>query len=185
MSARPASITKPVTITSQAEVAFTLAALAGLTNQLNTHLTTRDKAVLEAQKTCSKEIEETTAAIQQQEARLQEWAEKNRATEFTEAKSLEFPRGVIGFRTGQRSLEPIKGFTWQKVLAALKGKWRKYRRVKAEVNKRELLTDSAPDAKGKVKLSAAQLKALGLVVVQEESFFVELSGETPGLTTKA
>lgn len=98
---------------------------------------------------------------------LQTFATENRDELFTKRKSMETTHGVIGFRTGTPKLKTRKGFTWAAVLELLKEFGKDYVRTTEEVAKDKLLSDrdneEMPDLMQKV----------GIIVDQDESFFVE------------
>ena len=97
-------------------------------------------------------------------ATVQRWAEAH-PEEFGRLKSIEFPAGVIGFRTGSPKLKPLPKWTFDRVLDALRrtDTWRGYIRVKEEVDKEALLG---------AKLPATELRGMGLQILQEESFYL-------------
>lgn len=98
---------------------------------------------------------------------LQTFATENRDELFTKRKSMETTHGVLGFRTGTPKLKTRKGFTWAAVLELLKEFGKDYVRTTEEVAKDKLLADrdneEMPDLMQKV----------GIIVDQDESFFVE------------
>lgn len=98
---------------------------------------------------------------------LQTFATENRDELFTKKKSMETTHGVLGFRTGTPKLKTRKGFTWAAVLELLKEFGKDYVRTTEEVAKDKLLADrdneQMPDLMQKV----------GIIVDQDESFFVE------------
>jgi len=95
----------------------------------------------------------------------QAWAEAN-PEEFGKRKSIDFTSGVAGFRTGTHKLKTLSGFTWARVLEKLEVILPAYVRKKNEPDKDRLIAD-------RESLGEAQLKKVGLVVVQDESFYVE------------
>lgn len=97
---------------------------------------------------------------------VRQWAEANQS-EFAGKKSLDLVHGVIGFRTGTPKLKTRKGWTWDKVLENLipAGRW-DFIRTKKEVDKEAIL--AARD-----NMTPADLRNLGVDIVQEESFYVE------------
>lgn len=108
---------------------------------------------------------------------LQQWAEAN-PEEFGDKKSITFLHGVLGFRTGNKQLKTLTGWTWSKVLGVLDNA---FVRVKREPDKEGLL---AAHARGEI--DEAGLRAAGPRVVQEESFFVEPAvQEAAGTVTTA
>jgi phage host-nuclease inhibitor protein Gam len=86
-------------------------------------------------------------------------------------KSLESVHGVIGFRTGTPKLKTLKGFTWGAVTNLLKEFLPKYVRTTEDPAKDKLLADKddreVSDLFGKV----------GIAVVQDETFFIDLKKE--------
>lgn len=92
---------------------------------------------------------------------LQVYAEENR-DDFKDKKSIDFTHGTIGFRTGTPKLTTRKGFKWPAVIELIKEKCKKYIRSKEEVNKEGLIADRAK----------VDLKAIGLEVTQDETFYV-------------
>lgn len=100
---------------------------------------------------------------------VQKYCEENESTLFSKKKSLETVHGLIGFRTGTPKLKTAKGYTWASVLNLLKALKPGYVRTKEEPNKEALLTD-----RDKLK---GEMDTLGIEVVQEETFFIELKKE--------
>lgn len=90
---------------------------------------------------------------------------------FEKRKSFDTPHGVVGFRTGTPKLKPIKGFTFAASLNLAKLNLPNYVRVKEEINKEGLLLDRD---KADVKIA---LPSIGLEVVQDETFFIDLKKE--------
>lgn len=98
---------------------------------------------------------------------LQAFALENKAEVFTKKKSLETVHGVLGFRTGTPQLKTLKGFTWKAVTNLLKEFLPAYVRVAEEPAKDRLLADrDFPE-------TAAMFTKVGIVVAQDESFYVE------------
>ncbi len=100
-------------------------------------------------------------------AQLQSFAEANRDEFFVVKKSLDWNTGTIGFRTGTPALKARKGYQWAGVLELVKEKLPNYVRVKEEVMKDKLLAD-------RDQLTTEQLSSVGVEVVQDESFFIEI-----------
>lgn len=86
---------------------------------------------------------------------------------FTKRKSLETVHGIIGFRTGTPKLKTGKGFTWASVLELLKTFLPSYVRTVEEPAKDKLLADRDDED------VAPLLAKCGIVVAQDESFYVE------------
>lgn len=98
---------------------------------------------------------------------LQAYAMENRDELFSKRKSLETTHGTLGFRTGTPTLKTRKGFTWASVLEMLKEFLPNYVRTKEEPAKDKLLADREDEE------VAALFPKVGVVVVQDETFFVE------------
>lgn len=94
---------------------------------------------------------------------MQVYAEDNHEQLFSKKKSIEFTFGTIGFRTGTPRLQTRKGFKWAGVFELVKENFAKYIRIKEEVNKELILADR----------NITDLKAMGLEVIQDETFYVE------------
>lgn len=98
---------------------------------------------------------------------MQVFATENREELFSKRKSMETAHGVIGFRTGTPKLKTRKGFTWAAVLELLRKFGRDYIRATEEIAKDKLLADRDSDECQQL------MEDCGLMVVQDESFFVE------------
>lgn len=97
---------------------------------------------------------------------------ENKEELFTKKRSAETAHGTVGFRTGTPKLKTKKGFTWMSVLELLKTKkLKQYIRVKEEVDK-DLFLVNRKDNKV-IQL----MPEVGVEVVQEETFFIELKKE--------
>ena len=103
-------------------------------------------------------------------AELQHFAESN-AQLFDKKKSLPLIHGVLGFRTGTPKLKTLKKFTWGAVTELLKEYLPEYVRTVEEPAKDKLLADRD------VEEVNACFKKVGIEVVQDETFFVELKKE--------
>jgi phage host-nuclease inhibitor protein Gam len=108
------------------------------------------------------ELDQETESIL---ADLEAWAALH-GGEFGAKRSLELVHGVLGFRTGNPALKPLKGVRWEDVMALLQCRARQYIRVTEEPDKALLLADR--DA-----LGADGLAQLGLRVEQADRFYAE------------
>lgn len=110
--------------------------------------------------------------IQQQKAEafetVQAYCTKNKEELFKKGKSFDTTVGSVGFRTGKHTLKPISKMTWDKVLTLVKVSLPDYVRTIEEVAKDKILADRHTQA------VAPHLATVGLRVVQEERFFIEL-----------
>lgn len=103
---------------------------------------------------------------------VQTYATENKGEHFVKRKSLEFAHGVFGFRLGTPKLKLRKGFKWKDVTSLLTKYLPDYVRTESEPAKDRLLADRLiPDVSGK-------FDKIGVEVVQDEAFFIELKKET-------
>lgn len=101
---------------------------------------------------------------------VQAWAE-DYPEEFGKVKSLELMHGTIGFRTGTPKLKLLSGWTWARVLDLLKAEAMSiFVRTKEEVDKEGIIAQ-------RNELTPETLKKMGVKVVQDETFFVEVKRE--------
>ena len=144
------------------------------------------KITAEIELACAKireKHQDQLAALQQTKdeafERLQTYAVENQSELFAKRKSLEMTHGVIGFRTGQPKLKMMRGFTWASSLALVKALLPDYIRTTEEVAKDRLLADrdlkilKAGEPKENCRPLSQEMTRCGILVVQEESFFVE------------
>lgn len=102
---------------------------------------------------------------------IQTYCEENKEVLFAKKRSIDTAHGTVGFRTGQPALKTEKGFTWGSILTLLKTFAPNYIRTKEEPNKELLLAERDTD---EVKVL---LPKVGIKVVQEEAFFIDLKKE--------
>jgi phage host-nuclease inhibitor protein Gam len=114
-------------------------------------------------------LERVTGQLAIKTAAARDWAQKHPAA-FGNRKSIEFTHATVGFRTGPPKLKLAPKSRWDQMLEILRGTdWGKnYIRVKAEINKEQIIADVAAK-----NLSAAELRKAGAEVVQQELFYVE------------
>ena len=115
--------------------------------------------------TTLKEIKDTNFDV------LQAYALANKDSLFVKKKSLDSLHGTIGFRTGTPKLKTLKGFTWNTVTNLLKEFLPAYVRIAEEPAKDKLLAERNNEQ------IADFFPKIGVVVTQDETFFVEVKGE--------
>ena len=98
---------------------------------------------------------------------LQAFAMENKDEMFAKKKSLETVHGTIGFRTGTPKLKTRKGFTWAAVTNLLTEFVPAYTRTTIEPAKDKILADRDDED------AAEMMSRVGIVVVQDETFYVE------------
>lgn len=104
---------------------------------------------------------------------VQVFATENRDTLFSRKKSLENSHGTLGFRTGTPKIKTRKGFTWGAVLELARTIAPGFVRTSEEVAKDRLLADRDSDE------VQALMPRIGVEVVQDETFYIELKKEEP------
>ncbi len=102
---------------------------------------------------------------------IKDYSVENKASLFSKKKSMDTSHGIIGFRTGTPKLKTLKGFTWASVTELLKAFMPDYVRTVDEPAKDKLLAD-----RDNADMTA-NFKKVGIEVVQDEVFFVELKKE--------
>lgn len=98
---------------------------------------------------------------------IQAFATENREALFSKRKSMETAHGILGFRTGTPKLKTRKGFTWEAVKKLLKEFYPDYLRTTEEVAKDKILAERED------KKMPALLEKVGIMVDQDETFFIE------------
>jgi phage host-nuclease inhibitor protein Gam len=99
-------------------------------------------------------------------ADLEAWAALHPA-DFGARKSIDLMHGVIGYRTGQPALKPVRGVRWEDVLAQLIAcNYTDYVRNVQEVDKARILAE-------REAIGEANLASIGLRCEQAERFFIE------------
>ena len=108
---------------------------------------------------------------------LSAWAVLHRAEiDSTGKKSLDLVHAVLGFRMSTPAVRQVKGVTVAHSAAALASAGREsWLRRAVTVDKQQILADSAA---GLVK--PGELRPFGLVIAQDETFFVEPRRENAG-----
>ncbi|MDR2676097.1 MAG: host-nuclease inhibitor Gam family protein [Opitutaceae bacterium] len=162
-------ITKPVVATRAdaetmlGEIAEASALRAGLVAEL-------EGRIVEIRQEYEGKIDALDRDVELKTSLLKQWAEAS-PEEFTDnRKSIDLLHGRLGFRTGTPKLKTLAGWTWERVMEALKKDClgAQFVRVKEAVDKEGLLSAHAAGA-----LVDAQLRGIGVRVVQEEGFFVD------------
>lgn len=102
---------------------------------------------------------------------VQAYAMEGRDTLFAKRRSIDSVHGTFGFRLGTPQVKPLKGLNWPIVTENLKKQLPGYIRTKIEPAKDKLLADR--EKKG----MAEKLAAVGLRVIQTETFFIDRKTE--------
>jgi phage host-nuclease inhibitor protein Gam len=161
-------------IQTRAEMESLVREVAELTLTRNKQQTELDLAITCLRNGYDKIFGAIDEQLAEKTAAARAWADANPA-EFKGLKSLELTHGTVGFRTGQPTLKTLRGWTWKRVLEVLLLLPKlpaEYIRRSPEVNKEAILAD-------RKRLTDEGLRALGLEVIQTESFFIDPKIETP------
>lgn len=144
---------------------------------------TMDAQILKIREQHGPELDIIADDLKTKSALVQAWAEANPG-EFSTRKSIEFPAGKIGFRTGTPKLKTLPGWTFARVLEKLLAvSWgMAWVRVKQEVDKEGIIASFASGT-----LQPAELREIGVNVEQDEAFFIEpdLTAAEQRITTQA
>lgn len=128
-----------------------------------------DEQILALRALYGPQIDAHAASLKAKTQLVQAWADAN-PDEFSKRKSVDFPAGRIGYRTGTPKLKCLAGHTFAKILDKLLSlPWGEaFVRVKSEVDKEGIIAQVAQG-----NLQPAELREIGVKVEQDETFFVE------------
>lgn len=156
-------------ITSQEEFINTLDQIARLGVKLDTLQATKETAVQKVLTEHDPEIKKVSGDIDQLTKRAEQWASPRRDELFSKGKkSASTALTIYGYRLGNPSLKPAKGWTWDKVVKLLQDTHRKA----------YLVTKMTPDKEAiRLHVKLHKLAKLGLEIKQEETFYVERATE--------
>lgn len=158
----------PTTLINRARAEEILGEIATLKLEERTQKNDLDRELTAAREAYEAPLTALSKAIEEKTVLLESWAAAN-PEEFPKArKSIEMIHGVVGYRTGTPKLKTLPKWTWDRVLEKLKELLPDFVRVKEEVNKEALIA-----AFGEGRLLPADGRGLGVMVVQDEAFFVE------------
>lgn len=104
---------------------------------------------------------------------VQTYCREQKEILFARRRSMGTIYGTLGFRMGMPKLKTVRGTNWDIVLQQLKAKLPTYVRTIEEPAKDMLLADRNKEQVGPL------LRDLGLQIVQEETFFIELKKSQP------
>jgi hypothetical protein len=167
----------PLPVANRIEAEAVLKQIAHLTGLLGATVALRDEEILQVNTRHQLQIEQLLRDIDRRKERIELWARANKETEFPAgSQSLELPDGRIFFRKGNRKLELLEGWDWDLSLARLlkfpvESQWGEYIKRDPEIDKSKLLRDSNGETP---RLPEARLKTIGLQVVREERFDLEV-----------
>ncbi len=152
------------------EVKRLLVAMHNITTLRDGRLLVMEKQIAAVRERHQESLDNAQSVLKFNLDRLELWADLNKK-EFGELKSMQLPCARLGWRTGNRALKLLsRKWNWEKVLAAIKEvpKYAKaYVRTEESENRQALIDD-------RELLGKEALASIGVEVVQEETFFVEL-----------
>lgn len=160
--------TKNEPITAMAFIDQTLEKYADCDANLKEINSAMDKEIFEIRKKYAEGI----THLQQQKDRafneLESFAALNQELLFSIKRSVKTNHGTFGFRTGKPRFNLFEGINWESITHLLKEILPGYVRMVAEPAKDKLMADrNLPEV-------ARYFPALGLKVVQDESFFIDV-----------
>lgn len=132
-----------------------------------------EKIIADLRETTAEKIKVFQETVRVNLSKMQAFAERHKAELFDKKRSMELAHGVLGFRKGTPKLKAAKGYTWKSVFELLKVKYPDSEFIKVEKKlSRSALLDKREDDEVK-----ALMNEIGVEVVQEDSFFVDLKEE--------
>ena len=159
---------KTVTLTPLEFIEKTLEEMSSYDANLKTINSSMDQEIFEIRKKNSNSI--TTLQQQKDEAfnKIEAFALENQAVLFSIKRSLTTKFGKFGFRTSKAKFQLREGFNWESVTKMMAKVLPKYVRTVVEPAKDKLMADrNLPEV-------YEFLPALGLTIVQDEAFFIDL-----------
>jgi phage host-nuclease inhibitor protein Gam len=158
-------IKQPSRKLTRTEVESLVADIAEATNEKRAITAALEAQILALRKEQEETLSALDADIKVKFAQVKAWADTS-TEEFGKLKSIKFPFGTIGFRTGTPALSLLsKKWSWAKVLEAVQQTLPNFVRTKPEVDKEAILNQ-----REELKEFLPQV---GLKVTQSEAFYVE------------
>ncbi len=155
----------PLPEITRAEAEDLVHEIAALTVQQRDIKNQIDAEILAIKDRFAGQIDNLAVMIKGKQEIVQKWAQTH-PDQFGKLKSIQFPAGKVGFRTGTPKLALInRQWSWETVLAAVERILPAFVRNKPEVDKEAILNQRDE--------LAEFLPMVGLKVTQEETFFVE------------
>lgn len=161
-----------VQIPTREAAASAVADIADLVNKIRLETEKQNAGIEVVRRSHQVAIDLWTAKLEPLRAGVLEWAEAN-PQEFTKTRSIEFAHGIVGFRVGNPTLKTLRGWTWDRVLEAIRTVgYPRFIRRKEEVDKTRILAE-------REALGADALSAIGVRVDQADEPYIEPKLEEP------
>ena len=168
MTTNRTRIIKPL-IDTREDAETCLGELATLTLERRDLQNALDREITAAREKYESSLSAIGEQIETKQALLHGWADSH-PEEFASRKSLELTHGQIGYRTGQHKLKSLKRKTWDAILKSLQTfGFTHLIRTKEEVDKEAIIAGYKA-----AEISRAEMIQIGVEVVQDEAFFVEV-----------
>jgi phage host-nuclease inhibitor protein Gam len=167
-------------IDTRAEMEALVGEISALQLELNRETAGMDLLITEIRKRYEGTIDSLNAEIQAKTQLAQIWADTHPDEFPRDKKSIDFVHAIVGFRTGTPKVMPVrKSFTVKSILDLLSHfVWsKKYIRHEPTIDKEAILAD-------RKTLTEQQLKEVGLKIVQDESFYIDLKATETDTTIK-
>lgn len=165
-------------IKTQEEAYRVLSQIRSLTLQQSLKTLEREREIKQIDERFGPVLEELADDLKLHTTQLREWADSNPQV-FGTARSVEWTHGKFGWRMGQPKLVKKSKAAWDTltdVVRTILGP--RFIRQKDEINKERIIAD-------RETIDLDKMRACGLSVVQEESFFVEPKIEEAPATTQS
>ena len=129
-----------------------------------------DHMITEIRNKHAEELQLLGGTKEEEGKKVQMWAETNPDL-FASKKSMDMAHGTVGFRTGQPKLKTLRGHTWASVTELMKERAPDYVKETLTPMKDKLIADRDNEDMD------VFLKTIGVQIIQDESFFIELKKE--------
>lgn len=160
--------TQNITI-SREQCAEEIRLYAEITNGINALDAAKNAEILATEAKYEAEIEARKKDLKAHAKLIEAWAMQNPSAFPKDKKSIDFPCGTIGHRTGTPTVKAIGGWTLERSALKLSADGqRKFLAVKETVSKEAVLA-----AVRGSEVSADWLRSYGIQIAQTERFFID------------
>jgi len=158
-----------VTLTPLAFIEQTLKEIASCDASIKAINSEVDQAIVLLKSERADELLDLKSKQEKAYSALEDFATKNQDILFYDKKSLSAQNGTFGFRMGKPKFTLMPNFSWPAVTSMMKVLLPDYIRTTYEIAKNKLMEDRELSEVSK------HFSTLGLNIVQEENFFVDLN----------